>query len=305
MQNGDPSLADIRQRAVTLIKSSLSESTTNAYKTAMNHFNNFRAAYNLPLSWPIPTDQLVLYISYCYEKGYAPSTIKLHISGISFAHKLEGLSNPCENFITKKMLEGYNSRRQQNDCRAPILKNTLIQIIGSLTHVCFSKFETELFTVAFHLAYFGLFRISELVVTSQKMAYRALAKSDVIIGENAITVRLRYSKTNQCGRPTYICIPHNEETNQFILSLKSYTKINTVNKSPFFFSHANGKPLTRYQFSSVLSKAYKFIGTPSKILSHSFQIGRATDLAKQGIPEDKIKQMGRWSSNTYSRYIRL
>ena len=197
MPNRDPSLADIQQRAVSLIQSSLSENTVSAYRTALNHFNSFRAAYNLHNTWPIPIQQLVLYISYCFEKEYAPSSIKLYISGISFAHRLNGLPNPSENFIIKKMLEGCRRLRHKFDCRAPILKSTLTEIVESLKHVCHSNFETQLFKAAFSLVYFGIFRVSELVVTSQKLAYKALMKADVIISENAITIRLRYSKTNQ------------------------------------------------------------------------------------------------------------
>ena len=268
MPNRDPSLADIQQRAVSLIQSSLSENTVSAYRTALNHFNSFRVAYNLHNTWPIPIQQLVLYISYCFEKEYAPSSIKLYISGIGFAQRLNGLPNPSENFIIK---EGCRHLRHKFDCRAPILKSTLIEIVESLKHVCYSNFETQLFKAAFYLAYFGFFRVSELVVTSQKLAYKALMKADVIISENAITIRLRYGKTNQSGRPTYICIPQNAETNQCILSIKSYANV-APRKSSCFFSHADGTPLTRYQFSSVLSKACKLIGNQSKILSHSFRI---------------------------------
>ena len=38
--------------------------------------------------------------------------------------------------------------------------------------------------------------------------------------------------------------------------------------------------------------------------THSFRIGRATDLAAEGVNADTIKMMGRWSSNVFCKYIR-
>ena len=54
MQNRTPSVEDIQQRAIGLIKSGILNNAEMAYKTAINHFNNFRAGYNFPLVWPIP-----------------------------------------------------------------------------------------------------------------------------------------------------------------------------------------------------------------------------------------------------------
>ena len=45
----------------------------------------------------------------------------------------------------------------------------------------------------------------------------------------------------------------------------------------FLFCHYSGKPLSRYQFSSVLSKTLNLLGIDSKLYqSHIFRIGSAT-----------------------------
>ena len=38
--------------------------------------------------------------------------------------------------------------------------------------------------------------------------------------------------------------------------------------------------------------------------THSFRIGRATDLKKTGTPVDDIKMLGRWRSNAVFKYIK-
>jgi hypothetical protein len=59
--------------------------------------------------------------------------------------------------------------------------------------------------------------------------------------------------------------------------------------------------LTKYQFCSILQKNLSFCEVQFHIRSHSFRIGRATDLAKNGVDENIIKQYGRWKSSSYLR----
>lgn len=305
MSDRAPPVANIQQRAVSLIRYSVANNTGRAYDNALRNFKRFRAVYGMTNEWPIPINQLILYVAYCFEKNYAPSTIALYMSSISFLHKIKGFYNPSESFVIRKMLEGCKRLRHRQDFRAPISLSMLNRLVALLSNVCYTEYESSLFEAAFYLAYFGLFRISELVVCSNLTIHRALTKSDVTFESetSAVIIRLRVSKTNQTGKPVFVRIPSSGDTKICISALQKYAKIASSN-SEQFFCHANGKPLTRYQFSSVLSKTCKQAGFNSKILTHSFRIGRATDLALQGLSDDKIKMMGRWSSNSYARYIR-
>ena len=69
--------------------------------------------------------------------------------------------------------------------------------------ICFSSSEVTLFKAAFFLAYYGLLRVSEIVLTHPKQADRALLFSDIHIedGAKALLVTIRISKTNQSGPP--------------------------------------------------------------------------------------------------------
>ena len=85
--------------------------------------------------------------------------------------------------------------------------------------------------------------------------------------------------------------------------MKQYIRLWSAFSGPLF-CHANGFPLTRYQFGAVLSKSLSNLGLPlSCYKSHSFRIGHATTLAMAGIPTEQIKSMGRWKSNIYTTYI--
>lgn len=304
MHNPSPALADIRRRAISLVHASLSANTKSTYSTALNNFSNFRHAYALSLQWPVPHKQMVLYVAYCFEKQYAPSTIHSYIAGISFVHKINQYPDPAANFVIQKMLEGCRRSRKRRDLRLPISIKMLKSILGSLESICFSLYETNLFKAVFSLAYLGLFRISELVHTN--LQDRSLKTSDVTFDTNsgAVLVTLRISKTNQSGRPITIRIPNTVENSLLMDNIRQYNAALPASAN-FFFCHANLKPLTRYQFCSVLSKAGQRAGLSPLIKSHSFRIGRATDLAIAGVDCNTIKIMGRWSSTSYAGYIRM
>jgi hypothetical protein len=77
--------------------------------------------------------------------------------------------------------------------------------------------------------------------------------------------------------------------------LQSFLKLrfSGLNGSNKLFVHFDGACLSEYQFSSVLQKCLQFCDIPLHIRSHSFRIGRATDLARFGVEDDHIKQCGR------------
>ena len=121
-----------------------------------------------------------------------------------------------------------------------------------------------------------------------------------------VQLSIRISKNNQRGQPTLIRIPCMHDNNMCpVCLLRDYLKLRSK-QSDQLFVHANGKPLTRSQFAGVLDKVVRGSDFKSKhVKSHSFRIGRASELAALGVDCDVIKSMGRWKSNAYKSYIRL
>ncbi|KAF9503313.1 hypothetical protein BS47DRAFT_1282181, partial [Hydnum rufescens UP504] len=56
---------------------------------------------------------------------------------------------------------------------------------------------------------------------------------------------------------------------------------------------------TQSWFISLLQSIF-----PKEIAGHSFHSGGVTHLALMGVPNDKIKAMGHWSSEAFRMYIR-
>ena len=300
-------MGNLHIRTYKLLDSSLSFNSNATYKTAMDVFDKFRALYQLPLLWPADKNHIVLFISYCFECGYAPSTIVTYVSGISFKHKLNSWYDPSQLFVIKKLLEGCKRSRKRCDSRAPVTQKMLNAICQSLATICYNEYESIMFKSVYCLAYYGLLRVSEVTFASVLQADRPLKLRDISFNRDAaVLLTIRMAKNNQRGQPTIIKIPCMPDDSMCpVCLLRSYLKLRS-NQPGQLFIHGNGKPLTRSQFSSVLDKAVR--GSEFKhehIKSHSFRIGRASELASLGVDSDIIKTMGRWKSDAYKSYIRL
>lgn len=292
-----------------LLQASLAEGTHLVYQRGIKNFENFRGRCGFPKTWPAPCNQVVSFIAALSLERKAPSTIKSYVAGIAFQHKINGWYDPTKPFVVQKLLEGCKRSDGKEDSRAPITINMLPNIMQVLDKVCSSTYETALFRAAFSLAFFAFLRVGEFTMkTMSDKGDRVIAVSDIRFegpGVKALYLRLRYSKTDQAGRSTVI------KLNRCIYSqicpvqaLMCYMSNRPEANAPLFI-HMDKKPLTRFQFQSVLNKTLACCGiATAEFKTHSFRIGAATTAAMCGVSSDDIKRLGRWKSSAYTRYIR-
>ena len=300
-------MGDLQHGVNKLLQASISANTAATYNTAIKVFKQFLHKFNFPLIMPINIQHIVLFISYCFEKGHTPNTVNTYVAGINYFHKLSGFPDISESFLVKKMLEGCSRLRRQKDIRLPITNAVLRDICTVLPRICYSQYESKMFKAAFLLAFYGLFRIGELVAPSNMHEDKTLMFSNVSVNmrEKKVNVTLKVTKTNQSGPSTILKIPCEQDKKVCPVSaVYEFCSVRPKGDGPFF-CHTNGSPVTRYQFSSVLAKCIRRVRPGcSNIKSHSFRIGRATQLFALGVSTEKIKSLGRWKSDAYKTYIR-
>ena len=66
----------------------------------------------------------------------------------------------------------------------------------------------------------------------------------------------------------------------------------------------NCRPLSRVLLTDWLRQMFSAAGLSGNFSSHSFRIGAATVAARNGVPDNLIQSLGRWSSDVYQLYIR-
>lgn len=257
--------------------------------------------------WPPPVNHVMDFIAYLSLQSYSPSSIKLCISAISFNCKIRNLEDTTKNFIVHKMLTSLSKLNRQKDTRMPISPEILNKLLHALPSVCYSNYESFLFSSLFSIAFFGFFRVGELVQNSNISIGHALQCHNIryVSEHNSIQIHIPFSKTDQSGRGTTLMLPAISSPTCPVKLFKSYFDIRPHFQGTFF-RHINGDPVTRFQFVSLLKKALLTAGIHSNIYnSHSFRIGAATAAYSAGLDGEDIASYGRWKSNCYKSYIRI
>lgn len=152
------------------------------------------------------------------------------------------------------------------------------------------------------MAFFGTFRISELVSLSKRVV-GGLWLGDVQCSELSVQICIRRSKTDQHRKGVRVelfrghciqCCP--------VAALRQFLVIRPQGHGALFI-HLDGSCLSRFQFTAVLRKCLKaerlVLGDYA---AHSFRFGVATEAARWGLPTEAITKIGRWESTRYHMY---
>ena len=145
-----------------------------------------------------------------------------------------------------------------------------------------------MFNAIFVTAFFGFFRVNELVANSHSDIGHASSSEDVYISGKGVEVLLKHSKTDQKGKGTLILLPRVKAGICPVKAISEYMSIRTKCKG-LFFVHANGVHVTRYQFNAVLKMGLEMKEVDgSNLRAHSFR----TTACLVGLSEDEIKGLG-------------
>jgi hypothetical protein len=240
---------------------------------------------------------------------YSYRTAESYLAALSFQCKLRCVDDTTKHFVVSKALEGLKRTAKPKRLRLPITLNILHGILTKLSVVCQNLYEIKLFSAAYTLAFFGFFRVGEIT---------AAGKSDVgvnkIVGINdiafvddgkAVLIHVRFSKADQLGKGATIKLQSTGHLSMCpVLAVKGYLANRPAVSGPLL-CHLNCTPLTRYQFSAILKKVLSVLDPQLKdYTSHSFRLGAASSAANRGWSVEKIKESGRWSSDSYKLYVR-
>ena len=279
-----------------------------AYSQGIAAFSEFRSTFGFDSVWPAKHDHVVHFVAHLSLSGKAYSTVRTYLAGLSAKHRLNGWVDPTDSFLIKKLLQGLSKSSVRKDARYPITCQRLRQIVSCLHSVCTNSYETTLFRAAFTLAFFGFFRISELLGQEKKVAggRPGLTISDIQLQHAKLLVHLAGSKTDQSRRGAQVVVDQVVKSPEIcpLQAMSRYIQIRPRGPGPLFI-HFNGARLSKYQFQAVLKKSAKHLGWDTAGFStHSFRIGAATTAAMNGMPQEIIMQKGRWQSQAVKKYVR-
>lgn len=284
------------------LKAALASNTHRVYSRIdklLVQFNQFSG-----LS-PFPADAAItaLFIQYLAAQ-YKPSSIRTFIAGLSYKYKMANLNDPTNSFIVKQTLQGLDRLQPTQDTRLPITLPLLSRLLDITEDVCVSSFEAVLIRAILTTSFFGLLRISEFTVGNSN---HTLKVKDVSYNsqDNSFTITL--SSFKHSAKNPIRSIKLNSQLTKVcpVRHLGAYLNVRPETANPNLFIHENGLSVTRQEFTSILRVCTRAANiSDQNIKSHSLRIGGATLAAKLGMSDSQIRNLGRWRSDAFKKYIR-
>lgn len=191
------------------------------------------------------------------------SMVNKRVAGLAFLFKLQGRPDWTKDFWIRQALKGYRKSISRRDARRPVTFEILQGIVNQLFQVCTSSYEVVLFTAAFLLAFFGAFRIGELVSPS-KTTPGGLMYQEMSWGDEGLKLWLRHSKTDQLGRGRRVEVyPIVGSQLCPVTAVGEFLKVRPAVMGPLLL-HKGGEFLSRFQFVTVFNKCIKGLGLEEK-----------------------------------------
>lgn len=319
-----PLRADVSLTAAVsrLWTTALAPRTQQSYSSGMQCFRTFLTMYNLmPTSSRdtpnISEDILIHFITHCHSAlSLRYATIKSYLCGIRFTFLRAGLRNPLidsQGQVYQRLETIARSIKKEQGQplkpRLPITSAILRQMCHALQSGCFSPYMDILMTTVCCVAFFGFLRCGEFTCQEKFDTSVHLCIQDVVLcGESCALLVLKSSKTDPFRKGVKIFLHAMHDVICPVAALRSYLCVRQsagARPGDPLFVDARNCALSRVYFLSKLKELLNRIGLHSSNYSgHSFRIGAATSAASAQVEDHLIKVLGRWNSDSFTRYIR-
>jgi hypothetical protein len=236
-----------------------------------------------------------------------------YVAALKAWHLLHGRTWITQPDELKAMLDGAaalapsSSKRPK---RVPFTPEFIIKIHNQLD--LNSPLDAAVF-VCLTTTFYCIARLGEFTVPTIKGKFnpsRYITRSSIseTFDRNNLPVTKFYipcTKTAPAGEETYWAAQAGLSDPK--AALENHLRVNPASPEAHLFAwnHPTGglRPLSRAEFTKRISSAATAAGLPG-FKGHSLRIGGTLEYLLRGIPFDVVKSMGRWSSESFTIYLR-
>jgi hypothetical protein len=285
-----------------LLGMAIDNSTATTYTSATNSYLTFCRLHNMPID---PTAETLSYYITFQSSHISPKSVESYLSGI--CNNLEPFFPEIRanraSALVKRTLKGALRRHGRPTKRKSPLTTAQLQSIT--THFANSSDHDDiLFLSMLNTGFPGLLRLGEMAVTDhlhlRDFRKVVLRSSLEWIGRD-FEFLLPTHKTDTIfeGNRVHIAQIIGAPDPKPIMAAYIRSRDRLFPLHPQLWLRVNGLSPTRSWFLRRLSNF-----CPADIAGQSMRAGGATALAQAGASAELIRGAGRWSSNTFERYIR-
>lgn len=293
-----------RERAITL-GMTLEPSTRDVYNSATRSYLNFCKVHNLPID-PTPENlsNFILWICIA-EPAVAPATASGYLSGICSCLEphYPNIRTARNSALVSKTLAGLRKRFAVPVKQKKAMSIEDVKYVYGLFDLS-ESLDDRLFVCLIAVGFHALHRLGELCWPDEpdRRNYRRLImRSSVKSGLDFVSYLLPAHKADMSFSGNTIRIERRWPVIDPLPVFNRYLALRDA-KFPFhceLWLTSSGAPPTKSWFRKRLSRIF-----PSDISGHSMRSGGATALALDGLPDNLIQKLGRWSSDAWQGYVR-
>ena len=283
---------------------SLTVNSRKVYLNAWYRFLSFIKTINVSPA-QVSSNHLSLYISKLHQNHFRTSTIKSHMSAIGFMFEAAGLQNPTKSFIIQKQLIYFNKNQTPSLSRKPINSNILKKLIHHIPKITHNKYDQLLYKSMFTLMYHAALRGSEVCKTPTTKHTIQFNQIEPVTSKTLPSIKIRFIsyKHSTSDIPSLI-VRSTDDITCPVTAFRKYSRLRGNNPGPAFQDQSSS-PITRQMLLSILQQCLIRAGLSlDSYNTHSFRIGKTTDLVKHGMSYPKISLIGRWKSKAFLHYIK-
>jgi hypothetical protein len=263
---------------------------------------------------PVSHDTLASFVT-DLAGAYAGDTIANYVQGVRAWHRIYNIPWNIDDLHIQTMLKG--ARKSTPEAlkipkRQPLLIEDMLAVRAhlNLSLPLDAAFFACLTTTFFTAARLGEFTVKNLGSFNAEAHIKITDVQRGVVdrnGNEVTTFHIPQTKTvtkERGGETVFWARQEGLADPDFAL-----TNHITVNQPPqtahlFSYRHSNTyRPLTKAIFLARLKKALNEAGRPIKH-GHSIRIGATLEYLLRGVPFEAMKSIGRWSSDSFSRYLR-
>ncbi|KAJ1174173.1 hypothetical protein NDU88_005996 [Pleurodeles waltl] len=205
VQGGMVALGTVEQRIGVLGELSLAPDIRAKYRACYNRFTSVTHSLGAGEDH-FPARRVQHFVLWAKDKAKSHARVSRQLAARAHFAKLRGDGDPTAGFPLRAALKGWARQEGKTpDQRAPIELEMRKGLVGALTVICNTQYEELLFPATFSLAFFGVFRTSELVAKAKSdTSDRALRWGDLKMGQDIAELKVRHSKSDQKGKGTVV-----------------------------------------------------------------------------------------------------
>ena len=283
----------------------LAPNTLSTYSSAWSSYLHFCLTHAIS---HLPPTELTLsaYASHLADRHVTHNTIRVYLAGISYhcqrlGHRVDLRTLTSLHYVLMG-IRRFQAGTLTRPLRDPITTQHLLAIRPYLTRV-FSPHDACMLWAAFSSAFFTLLRASEFASpSSSTFNASTLLRSHLTFADDLSSANLFLpsSKTDRFGKGVDIALFALPSPLCPVSALWHFCQARRTSSPPLFI-FSSGHFLTREWVVAILRRVFP---DEPNLNTHSFRIGGTSALAAAGVPDYLIQVIGRWSSDSFLRYIR-